>query len=203
MTETRRAAKTDRTAAAATLGAAFLTDPVMSWILRSNARERHLRAYFRAELGAVLGDSDHLTFVTPDVAAVVMWRDVGKWKPGFTEIVRIMPAGLRAFRSRAGIRALQQIEKAHPREHHYYLETLGTHPDRQGEGLGASLVSVIADRADAEGLPCYLESSNPANQAFYLRRGFEIRDELDLGEGAPALRTMWREPREPDEPDQS
>ncbi|MCZ7529270.1 MAG: GNAT family N-acetyltransferase [Acidimicrobiia bacterium] len=199
MTEPRRADKTDRAAAAATLGAAFLADPLMSWIRRSNAGERHLRAYFRAELGAVLSDSDHLTFVTPDVAAVAMWRDVDKWKPGFTEIVRMLPAGLRGFRSRAGIRAIQRIEKAHPREHHYYLETLGTHPGRQGEGLGGSLVSVMTDRADAEGLPCYLESSNPENEPFYMRKGFEVREELDLGKGAPVFRTMWREPREPDQ----
>lgn len=46
-----------------------------------------------------------------------------------------------------------------------------------------------------EGLPAYLESSNPRNIAFYARHGFEVREEVECGKGAPVCTTMWREPR--------
>jgi hypothetical protein len=31
----------------------------------------------------------------------------------------------------------------------------------------------ILDRANAEGLPCYVETEQPRNVAFYLKHGFE------------------------------
>ena len=46
-------------------------------------------------------------------------------------------------------------------------------------------------RADAEGLPCYLESSNPLNVGLYERHGFEVTREHHLPDG-PLLTYMWR-----------
>ena len=51
---------------------------------------------------------------------------------------------------------------------------------------------MLAD-ADAEGLPCYLESSNPRNVSLYLRHGFVETGQLPLPDG-PSLIQMWREP---------
>ena len=51
--------------------------------------------------------------------------------------------------------------------------------------------------ADAEGLPCYLESSNPRNVSLYLRHGFVETGELPLPDG-PSLIQMWREPHAAD-----
>jgi hypothetical protein len=45
---------------------------------------------------------------------------------------------------------------------------------------------------DAEHLPAYLESSNPANLARYRKLGFEPREVFPLADGGPLLTTMWR-----------
>ena len=53
-------------------------------------------------------------------------------------------------------------------------------------------------KADEEGIPCYLENSNPINTSIYEHFGFVRRDQIDLTTGmggpeAPALVSMWRE----------
>ena len=91
--------------------------------------------------------------------------------------------------------ALTAIEKVHPKEEHYYLEVLGTHQDRQSKGIGSAVMSHMLDRCDTEGMPAYLESSNPRNIPFYARHGFEPTDEIVVGKGAPTVTAMWRDPR--------
>jgi len=200
VTEVRRATKGDRSAAAGTLGAAFVTDPVMSYLLRDVPhRQRLLRNYFHADLGAEFRRDDHLVFVGAEAAAVAIWRGVDRWKLRFPDTLRLLWPGLRAFGPSPGLSVLRKIEAVHPLEPHYYLDSIGTLPTRQGEGLGARLLTAMTNRADAEGLPCYLESSNPVNEPFYARHGFGIRDEVHLGGGVPVMRTMWRDPRRPDQ----
>lgn len=199
MTDVRRATKSDRATAADTLGATFVTDPFVSWIMRSGAGESQLRAFFAAELRGIMRDPEHLVLVADDGAAVAVWRGVDKWKSGLAETLHIVAPVLRTFRIRHGISALRKIEDVHPHDPHYYLDSVATRPDRQGEGLGMSLLATMLQRADNEGLPCYLESSNPVNEPFYGGLGFTIRDEVEITPGAPILRTMWREPREPDQ----
>ena len=55
------------------------------------------------------------------------------------------------------------------------------------------MLEPVLDDADADGWPCYLESSNPRNVSLYLRHGFVETGELPLPDG-PSLTQMWREP---------
>ncbi len=91
----------------------------------------------------------------------------------------------------------KRFEAAHPRDHpHYYLSLLGTHPEQRGGGLGMRLLADNLARIDAEGMPAYLESTNPANHARYERLGFAQVSEFELpGKDAPPVATMWREAR--------
>jgi ribosomal protein S18 acetylase RimI-like enzyme len=91
-------------------------------------------------------------------------------------------------------RALLEVERAHPAEPHWYLAVLGVRPDRQGHGIGGALLEAGLARADADGLPCYLESSNPRNVGLYERHGFEITAEHWLPDG-PVFTYMWRKAR--------
>lgn len=49
-------------------------------------------------------------------------------------------------------------------------------------------------RCDVEGLPAYLESSNPRNLPFYERHGFEVLGKIQVG-SSPTLVPMLRRPR--------
>jgi GNAT superfamily N-acetyltransferase len=73
-----------------------------------------------------------------------------------------------------------------------HLGTIGVDPVRQGCGVGAALLRSRLRRCDEEGLPAYLESSNPENVPLYHHFGFHVTGALGLPEGAPVVGTMWR-----------
>jgi predicted N-acetyltransferase YhbS len=51
---------------------------------------------------------------------------------------------------------------------------LACHPDSRGRGLGDSLMRAVTDRADAEGLPLFLEAAPTGVDSYYeSRHGFE------------------------------
>jgi GNAT superfamily N-acetyltransferase len=88
------------------------------------------------------------------------------------------------------------FEAAHPRERpHYHLTLLGTHPDHRGKGIGMGLLADCLGLIDAEGMPAYLESSNPANDTRYERIGFRKIGAFSTPDGTHTVATMWREPQ--------
>lgn len=62
----------------------------------------------------------------------------------------------------------------------YYLVYLGTLSSARGQGLGRRSMEWMLARADAEGAPCYLESSSDANRRLYGRLGFVSKGEIRL-----------------------
>jgi hypothetical protein len=46
---------------------------------------------------------------------------------------------------------------------------------------------------DAEGIPAFLESSNPGNNARYERLGFRQVGEFTTPDGVRTVATMWRD----------
>ena len=98
-----------------------------------------------------------------------------------------------AERAAAARELFALFERNHPHEQrHYYLSLWGTHRDHAGAGLGAALISECLGLIDAERMPCYLESTNPANVARYEALGFGMLGEFARA-GGPPLSTMWRE----------
>ena len=198
MAAIRPATPADRPAVADALASAFSEDPLFSWMAGPSAPlEKRMRVFFNAFLKMNLRKADHLVFVADDGSGAGVWQPIDQWKVPPADLVRSMPAFVRAFRTRlpAMIGALNAIERAHPTEPHYYLEILGTRQDRQSKGVGSAVINAVLERCDEEGVPAYLESSNPRNVPFYARHGFKERDEVSCGKGAPTCTTMWREPR--------
>ncbi|MGW6917364.1 GNAT family N-acetyltransferase [Kitasatospora sp. NPDC054939] len=85
-----------------------------------------------------------------------------------------------------------------PQEPHWYLAVIGSDPDGRGRGHGSALLRSGLARADAAGLPVYLESSKQANLPVYEHFGFSVLGEVRLPGGGPTLWAMRREPRRPD-----
>jgi len=88
-----------------------------------------------------------------------------------------------------------QVVGAHLEEPHWYLSAIGTRPAAQGQGSGHLLLQPMLDRCDAEGLPAYLESSNPRNVPFYFRHGFVSVGDLLTPDGSALMTFMRREPK--------
>ena len=192
----RRATKDDVTAMAAQLARTFFDDPVASHIFRNAARrEAGLRAFFGTQMRA-----DYLPFggcyTTEGYSGAAIWAPAGKpLQTGLRGLLGLLPVlPYVASNIRTTLRLLTLIETKHPRQPHWYLATLGTAVEQQGRGVGTALLRPVLEHCDAEGIPCYLESSKERNVPFYRRHGFEVVEEVPLPDDGPTLWTMWREP---------
>lgn len=175
--------------AAALLARAFQTDPVIASILPRIPPEQRahklavmfeemlaLNARWNKPLGIVDGAAVR--------AAAILHRPGTHPLPFGTEVGllcravrKIGPRGLGRF-----VRWSLRIGRHHPATPHYYLETLGVEPARQGRGLGSAMLRKIAAVLDADNSECVLETANDRNVVLYRRFGFEVvSEELILG----------------------
>jgi ribosomal protein S18 acetylase RimI-like enzyme len=67
-------------------------------------------------------------------------------------------------------------------------------PSQTGRGLGAALMKHALQICDEQGLPAYLESSNPRNISLYERHGFEVMGEIRT-DTSPLMTPMYRAAR--------
>lgn len=135
-------------------------------------------------------------------------RGVAIWlTPGETAMTdnRIAAAGLDASPTMLGeaafgrfVRAMEEIEPYRQQDiapRHWYLALVGVDPDFSGKGIGSSLLRPIFAEADAEGIPCYLETAEKRNVAFYQKHGFETVRHGTVPDSAVEYWTMQRSPR--------
>lgn len=196
-TTVRKASASDVSTVASIVASAFANDPVFTWMLGSRGdREQRLTPFLTSLVKNNVAKPDHEIYIAGSDGAAI-WYGIDKWKVPPFDLVRSAPALARTFGRRLpmALRGLSAMEGVHPTEPHFYLEFLATRPDRQGSGVGSAVIEVMLERCDAEGVPAYLENSNPRNEAFYARHGFVPRRPIPLGAGAPPLVPMWREPR--------
>jgi ribosomal protein S18 acetylase RimI-like enzyme len=195
-TQARRAVPNDIPRMAASLARAFADDPVSNWMLPQARRHTRLIAMFTLVLRSQVPLAE--TYSTPDGVGAAVWAPPGRWRLD----VDAMASSAERFISIFGpnlaraTETLATIEDRHPTEPpHWYLATLGTHPDWQGHGIATALMQPVLSRADHEGLPAYLESSKERNIAYYRRFGFEVTGEISLPNDGPTLWPMWRQPQ--------
>jgi ribosomal protein S18 acetylase RimI-like enzyme len=173
------------------LTAAFESDPLWSWVFPDSD---DLAVWWRFYVGSALRYP--WVWIAGDYAAASVWIPPGASELTDEEEERVEPLLRELTGSRTPLvtELLERFEASHPRERpHYYLSLLGTHPDHRGQGLGMGLLSENLERMDAERVPAYLESSNPANNPRYERLGFEQVGEFTTPAGERTVATMWRE----------
>ena len=197
-TEPRVAKAPDATRVTEIFTEAFNQDPVWAWAFpdEEGRRAQHT-VFWRFFTDAAL--SYDWVWLTGDGGAAALWippgrpeipeEDEPKFEPMLVDLVG-------AEQTAILMETFDRFEDAHPRhEPHYYLSLLGTHPDFRGGGIGMGLMADNLDQIDAEGMPAYLESTNPANHKRYERLGFEHVNEFSLQGEGPTVATMWREAR--------
>lgn len=166
----------------------------MEWLVPGDAnRYRRRLPVCRAEPGVARRCGQVLT--DSNLSGTALWYPrVGGGRPPSRCCVRL-PAWFAAsvVGCPGGLQPVRELDAAHPREPHWYPAILGTHPDRQGRGVGAAVITAITDRCDREATPAYLESSKAENLPYSERFGFRVRSEVALP-GGPTLWTMWRDP---------
>jgi ribosomal protein S18 acetylase RimI-like enzyme len=88
----------------------------------------------------------------------------------------------------------ERMAAYHPGEPHWYLPMIGVDPRHQGNGYGSALLQHALSQCDKDGVPAYLESSNPANIPLYERHGFSVLGTIQAGSSPPIV-PMLRPPR--------
>jgi GNAT superfamily N-acetyltransferase len=184
------------------LGRAFFDNPMSVYLLPAAAtRSRPLTWMFdrTARYGHLFGE---VYTTTGSVDGAAIWLPPGS-PPISGE--RVIQAGMGPMSEEMGPDAFGRLmavkrtwdglRKRDAPEPHWYLWVLGVDPPRQGQGVGGALLQPVLARADAEGLPCYLETDKGRNVPFYQKHGFEVLVEGDLPDGGLHYWTLKRPPR--------
>ncbi len=193
----RTATLADVGAVTRTIALAFADDPVWGPTLaRPDGATDHLEPFWRLWVEGALRYST--VFMTENAAAVSVWLP-----PGATEmsaeqlvalsdlVIAVLPPESIAAMEEMG----QRFDEHRPTEPHMYLNFLATHPDHRGHGLAQRLLAENLEEYDAQGIPSYLESSNPVNIPRYERAGFEVIGGFRAVLGDAWVTTMWRDVR--------
>jgi ribosomal protein S18 acetylase RimI-like enzyme len=168
--DTTVATPDDRDRVLTSLVAAFVADPVLRYLFPDDAGyPRYAAAFFgrlfdrRVHLGTI--------WTVGHGASVAMWDPPEPPEvPSDDTITAQLPAD--AF-TRLNVYN-DAVHAALPDGPYWYLGVLGTHPDHAGKRWGRAVMSAGLRRAQADGLPAVLETSNPGNVAVYRRAGWEV-----------------------------
>ncbi len=192
MATIRRATPDDFARVAITATRAFEDDPVMRWFFPDGSEYDEIAPIVNGFMARRWHATDSL-WCTDDGVAMAGW-----FPPGRPEVAVEGPDVEHPAWRLARFDAIRRAMAANtPPERHWYLNMLATHPDWQRQGLGARLMRHVFETADAEGLPCYLETETVENVGYYRHHGFEVRSEWDLeadGEAGPHMWGMLRPP---------
>ncbi|MEX2225127.1 MAG: GNAT family N-acetyltransferase [Dehalococcoidia bacterium] len=183
------------------LSRAFFDDPMMMYLLPSDAQRGDVLPWFMgsaARYTHLFGE----VYTTPaNVEGNACWLP-----PGETDLSeeRMAQVGFMEAPERMGgesfgrfielMGRLGELHHAAVPPEHWYLLVLGVDPPRQGQGVGAALIQPILARADADQVPCYLETMKTRNVPFYRKHGFEVVVEDDTPDGGLHYWTMRRDP---------
>ena len=188
---------------AALLAAAFLGDPIFVHVVPDAAARA---VFLQRFMGALVRRSRRLSVAlatAPQLAGASLWkgpelRALSPAQLAMTGLDRI-PQWLGAAPAARFDRIFDSVDAALEEDVPgpcWYLGVLGVAPAWQGQGLGSRLMAPGLERADREGLPVTLETSQPRNLPLYERHGFAVLRELGpVATGGPTVWTMRRPAR--------
>jgi GNAT superfamily N-acetyltransferase len=190
--EIRSATPDEMPQAFASITAAFITDPVARFAWPSPLDHLHAMPLATREFGG--GSFEHGTaYVSEDCCGVALWLPPGV-HPNSEGLEKVFRDTAEPEHRDDLLATFEEMDQWHPEESCWYLPLIGVEPNAQGRGLGEALMRHAAARCDREEALAYLESSNPRNISLYLRHGFEVMGEIQVG-AAPLLTPMLRRPR--------
>jgi GNAT superfamily N-acetyltransferase len=183
---------TDEDRAIATLTIAFSSDPVARWLLSDAGRyltywPRLVKAFAGNAFAADTADS------IGDCGGIALWLPPGVGSDD-EAMAAIAVEAVPGPDQEEVFGVLGQMGDYHPTERHWYLPLIGVDVPKEGRGLGSALLRHAAERCDRDGLPAYLEATNPRNKRLYAAHGFEELGVIQHG-GSPPIWPMLRRAR--------
>ena len=164
---------------------AFVGDPVARWMYRDP--QRYL-AYFGRFMRAFAGKafSTGTAWCIDGNLGGALWLPPGV-RPDEDAIAVVLDESVPRDVMADANAMFTEMAAYHPRNPHWYLPTIGIEPHLHRMGFGSALLAEALGRCDQEHMPAYLESSNPANETFYRRLGFEPLGVICAGHSPPMV----------------
>lgn len=186
-------------AARATMGRAFRDYNLMAY-----AKPAERLAAVSSLYGAILRDclAHGEVYTLESTAAVAGWLPPACPAPTFVRQARAGMLSIPWHFGWRGFRILDAYDKVARRLHHdhapmphWFLAAIGVDADRQGQGLGSALMRPMLERADREGLHCWLDTHQEVNVRLYQRHGFAVVEQATLPGHPIPVYGMLRPPR--------
>jgi ribosomal protein S18 acetylase RimI-like enzyme len=179
----------------ALLGEAYADDPLSEWIFPEAELRPHACAAWYGLFAEQYVQGARATLVRAGerVVAVALWRMPGDSplsSDGMPSIAGLMTALVgrqRAGEIGDGLHAVSSVQPSAP---HAYLNFLAVTADRRRSGLGRLVLQPLLDAARRAALSVHLETTNPANYAFYESLGFREMARVRVGTDGPELRAL-------------
>ena len=158
------------------LALAFYDDPVMRWATRED--EKRLPALTDLYTQSLEHDIRYGWVTTTDDLKHAPYGSHPKpprnQHPSSTPYACSPTTSAGAVPERSGrwLNFIALCEEKRPKTPHHYLDFIGVHPDRQGQGYASALLRHTLTKLDILQAPAYLESSNPRNNPLYQRNDF-------------------------------
>lgn len=190
--EVRCANAAEEGAAVAIIVSAFVADPASRWLYpEPEDFLTQFPTFVRALAGRAFAHGQAHIAGNGRAAALWLPPGVGPDEEAVGAVVEATPSDM--IRQDL-FRIIEQMGSYHPTEPHWYLPFIGVDPPLQGEGLGSALLRHSLESVDRDGMPAYLESSNPQNVPLYERFGFKVLGTIQAG-SSPPIYPMLRPPR--------
>lgn len=189
------AKRADREAVVDLLSRAFDRDPIVNYIVRSDAqRASGLRAFFGMWFD--LRDVSSGEVMTSEAyRGAMLWMPSERVHASLFDRARITSDFVRCVgvsRVAKMLRFFSKVEDSHPKEPHVYVQFIGTDSASRGSGLAYAYLQHAIQFADECSRPIYAETSNPNNLPIWAKAGLVEDGVLEFGEGAPSIWQMKR-----------
>jgi ribosomal protein S18 acetylase RimI-like enzyme len=185
----------------ATIGRAFEQYNLMVYAApRDTIRRKAVTSLY----GAILNDAFRHgeVYTLGESLGVACWLPPPRSTPTF---LRQVQSGMLALPWHFGLGGFQKLtaydDVARRLHHdyapmpHWYLAAIGVEPAHQGQGIGSALMRPMLERADRDGLHCWLDTHQDENVRLYERHGFEVSERVTLPGHPIPVYGMLRRPR--------
>ncbi|MEH6650576.1 MAG: N-acetyltransferase [Motiliproteus sp.] len=169
----------------------FSADPIERWLWPEAKDYLNCIPLYDAFAGGAITAGS--AYVTDNFESVALWFPPGEG-PNEEKVIEILNSTVKEDTLKDAIIMFEAMDEFHPDEPCWYLPLIAVDPAHQGCGFGTELMKRALNRCDQDGLPAYLESTNPRNISLYERYGFEKMGEVQTG-SSPVMTPMIRSPR--------
>lgn len=174
------------------LAAAYAENPLVKWMFADDLSESRLRSLFEALV--ITGVRQGVVYRSPESDGVAIWLPPVQHQGDPSDAP---PAAVGEEAEWSGGRrkeALSILSKARPNHQHYYLDAVGVIPEARRRGVASKLLAPVLEQCDQDGIPAYLENSDPANLDYYKGQGFVDIGVLPMPRACPPVIAMRRDP---------